>query len=669
LSPQNSVIMSLKTNPATVVSVGGQTYDAKDLDKIHDILHQMANTVSAMKIFPSEHASIAKFVDDLTWKFKSFLDTHGRFEIWISEFSFVCGDTVVYADDIPVKSLPFFFFKDGMQKLYFYEGLDKDEIVDFLEIIKQEARKPAQDSDIVSALWERDFAHIQYYSPDDFLENRILEECGQAEAKPGAPDVAEFSHKAIEIKVDTSKFTGGKIELSDEDREVIRERSAIKELAQEEEPRIALERAASAEPVRLEPIPEEAAPETPSTPPLPEGEEKAEEAAPEPPAPEREEVPEGPAAVDLTMSDPEVRNLEALISSSRKISPDEEFLNLMIEILNLEKGMDHLKTDLDILLEYEIEQIQQGNFRFAALLVQKLRELRDHVAAQSPDKSALFDGFLKGTSSGKTLDAVKSLFKSGAEVDWDSLVEFIRLLGTPALPLAADIFETVPHPESREKILDFIKSINADDPGRLASLAGDERPLLSKAIIGFLGRDFGQKGLSHFAVFLRFKTKELKLEAIHALGQARGELSDKILMGFLNDPDEEIRIEAVSRLDPAEGKPRVLHLIREASARGFRTKSLKEKQAFFSFLGRTRSEEALEFLRKTLEKKHLWLSGRTRQVKLAAVAGLESMRTSAAVGVLENGSRARTRTVRQACSLALNRLKADHPSVRSEDKT
>jgi hypothetical protein len=662
--------MGLKTNPATVVSVGGQTFDAKALDKIHDILHQMANTVSAMKIFPSEHASVTKFIDDLSWKFKGFLDVHGRFEISIAEFSFICGDTIVYADDIPVKSLPFFFFKDGMQRLYFYEGLDRDEIVDFLEIVKREARKPASDSDIVSALWERDFAHIQYYAPDDYLENRILEECGQAEAKPAAPEVAEFAHKAIEIKVDTSKFTGGKIELSEEDQQIIRERSAIKELAQEEEPRIALEKAAAAEPVRLTEEPAEAAaPEARPFSPLPEGEQKPEEAGPEPPGPEPPEALEGPAAVDLTMTDPEVRSLEALVSSSRRISPDEEFLDLMIEILNLEKGMDYLKIDLDILLEYEVEQIQQGNFRFASLLVQKLRELRDHVAEGSADKAALFDAFLKRTSSGKTLDAVKDLFQSGAEVDWDALVDFIRLLGAPALPLAADIFEAVPHPESREKILDFIRIVNADDPGRLASLASDERPLLSKAIVGFLGPDFGERGLPHFAVFLRFRTKDLKLEAIHALGRARGELSDKILMGFLNDPDEDIRIEAVSRLDPMEQKSRIRHLVEEARARGFRAKSLKEKQAVFSYLGRTRSEEALEFLRKTLGKRRFWMSRRTREIKLAAVAGLESMRTSAAIGVLEGGSRTRNRTVRNACSLALNRLRADRTSARNEVRT
>jgi HEAT repeat protein len=643
--------MDSKTTSITMVTSGGPSLDAKALEKIHDILHLLANAVSAMKLFPSEHVSIQKFADDLTWKFKSFLDVHGKFEIWISEFSFVCGDTPVYIDDIPVKSLPFFFFKDGMQKLYFYQGLDGGEILDFLNVVKREAQKPGGDSDIVSALWEKDFPHIQYYAPDDYLENKILEECGQAQSKAPSPDMPEFAHKAIEIKVDTSKFSKGKIELSEEDREIVRQRAAIKDLAKDEEPRIALEKAGGGG----QPVFQAGPPAAESQQAGPEAREpeKAEE---EPAAEAPQEPQSGTDAIDLDMMEPEVHSLEALISSSRSISPDEEFLNLMVEILNLEKDKKTLATNLDILMEYHLDQLQQANFGFAVLLVLKLRELRDHLSAESPEKSALVDSFLKRISGGKTLDAVKELIEGDQPLDWGALVDFIRLLGKPALPLAAYIYESVPSPESQKKILDFIKEANADDPGALARLAADERPLLSRAIIGFLSRDFGKKGLPHFAVFLGFKDPEIKREVIRVLGEARDEMASHILLGFLNDKDEDIRIEAIFRLDPAEAKSRVRHLVKEASSKPFRKRSMKEKQAFLAFLGRTRAEEALEFFRRTIEKKGLWMSARKREMKIAAVAGLEKMGTDEAVGILEKRARAGNRVLREACARALAAL-------------
>jgi HEAT repeat protein len=152
-----------------------------------------------------------------------------------------------------------------------------------------------------------------------------------------------------------------------------------------------------------------------------------------------------------------------------------------------------------------------------------------------------------------------------------------------------------------------------------------------------------------------FKSRDIKLEVIHALGGRRDEMSNKILMGFLKDPDEELRIQAAMKLNPTEEKSRIIHLIHEASDPGFRKKSLKEKQAILSFLGRTRSAEALAFLTEVLGRTTVFPSGKNTEMRLAAVAGLESMGTSEATAALEECARKRGRKVREACAEALAR--------------
>ncbi|HVP90753.1 MAG TPA: hypothetical protein VMS75_05990 [Terriglobales bacterium] len=667
--------MEVKDSPVTLVTTGDQTLDAKAIDKIRDFLHQMGNTVSAMKIFPSEHATIRTFIDDLSRKILGFLDVYGKLELDVEEFSFVCAGKTVYTDEMAIKSLPFFFFKDGTQKLFFYQGLDREEILDFLNLIKREAKKPAGDSDVITALWEKDFAHIQYFAPDEFLENRILQECGfsqrgaPAAAKGPAADVGEFSSKAIEIKVDTSKFSTGKIELNPDDREAVQNRSSLKGLEEDEQPRIALERVADARGPRGgagfgrgSGAAREAGQQPPQVRAQPE-EPEEEERRPSSPSPEKAVAREkgeswlSPVAtMDLSMTEPEVLNIEALVSSSRKISPDEEFLNLMTEILNLEKDPHNFVSTLEILMQYHLEQLLQGNFTFSILIVHKLRELRALLSPGHPEKVAHVEAFLKKIGSARTLEVIKELMDSGQLVDWDGLVEFFRLLGNSALPLAADIYESVPDPESRKKMLEFMRTVALQDIGVLASLAADERPLLSKAIIGFLSGDVGKKGLPHFAVFLGFKRKDIKLEAIQALGRVQDEMANKILLGFLNDADEDLRIQAAMRLNPVEERSRVRHLIEEAGSRSFKAKSLKEKQAILTFLGRTRTEEALDFLRRIALKRGLWMTAKSREMKLAAVSGLESHGTEAASRVLEKAAGSRDKEVREASSQALARL-------------
>ncbi|MHB8095736.1 MAG: hypothetical protein ACYDH0_12450, partial [Candidatus Aminicenantales bacterium] len=206
-------------------------FDPARFEKVREILTTFANTVSSMKIFPSEHASVRRFVDDLTAKAKAFLETYQKLEIGIEEYGFTYMGKMVYRDEMSIKSLPFFFFKDGMQGLFFYQGLDRDEIAEFLDIIRKESRKPQDEGDIVTALWEKDLANIQYFAPDEYLETKILEgeeETSDRGAIPILP--AELASRVIHFDVDKTKMTSGKIELAPEDKEGSAEDGPVVEL-------------------------------------------------------------------------------------------------------------------------------------------------------------------------------------------------------------------------------------------------------------------------------------------------------------------------------------------------------------------------------------------------------------------------------------------------------
>ena len=107
------------------------TASAEDADlavrtgRAKDILVTLANTVSAMKIFPAEHDTVRNFTASLEAKFEDFFEISPRFEVIVAEQSFLYEDRVVYTDETPSKSLPFFFFKDGTEALYFYRGLKR----------------------------------------------------------------------------------------------------------------------------------------------------------------------------------------------------------------------------------------------------------------------------------------------------------------------------------------------------------------------------------------------------------------------------------------------------------------------------------------------------------------------------------------------------------------
>jgi HEAT repeat protein len=599
--------------------------------KAKDILNCMANAVSAMKIFPSDHATVRNFVDALNQKFGNYFRTYQRLQVGVEEYSFTCAGQVVYTDELTIKSLPFFFFKDGAQTLIFYRGLDRREILAFLELVKTVAQKPGGDNDIVAALWESDFSNIQYHAPDEFVENRILAE--KRDSAPEEKDLPELpsdlAHETLEVKVDLAKFSEGRIELKPEDQEKFRWGP------QEED-------AAGIPPTAAE---GEAGP--------------APAAAPE----ASSGMGVSPAAsLDPHLDERELEGLESMIRTNRQIRPEEEFLNLTAEVVYLEEDTAICAASLDVLCDFQLGQIAQGNFPAAVSAIRKMEELKAALGTGAKVKTELVDLALKRLTGPKTTEAVVSLLGTPVPVDWTALLDFFRILGTQTLPTAAGLYESHSDPDVRARLRAFIEEAGTGDPALLSSLANDARPALSLEIIGMLTRIPGDKGILQLSSFLMFKDRTLKLEVIHALGRTPGEAANRVLMGFLNDPDEDLRIQAAMKLDPTEERSRIVHIIKEASTPSFRRKSLKEKQAILSFLGRTRSAEALAFLVEVLTKKTLLPSRRNREMRLAAVAGLEGLGMTEAAEALEEAARSRGRMVREAASEALARLHIVEPA-------
>jgi len=597
--------------------------DKEVVRKAEDILNTMANTVSAMKLFPSDHSTVRNFVDLLSGKFDEYFKTYSRLQVGVEEYSFTCAGQVVYTDEMTIKSLPFFFFKDGTQILYFYRGLGRQELFDFLELIKSVSQKPGDDNDIVAALWESDFSNIQYYAPDEFIENQILaEKREEVQAEKDLPELpSDLAHETLEVKVDLAKFSQGRIELRPEDQEKFRW-------------------APGAGPGAADPASADAGPE------------EVPVAAPEV---SRGLAPSPAAAAEPELTDDEARELEALVHANRVLWPEEQFVNLTTEVVFLESDLSICASSLDVLFDFHLDQLGQGHFPVATMIIGKVRDLQTHLEADAAEKNRLLEATLKRLLGPKTLEAVASLLATTAVVDWTALLGFFKLLGPMTLPMAAGLFEAQRDQSARAQILAFIEETGAQDPGLIVRLANDSRPALSQEIIRILMGLPDDRGIVHLSAFLMFKNRDLKLEVIHALGDRKDEMSNKILMGFLNDPDEELRIQAAMKLNPTEEKSRIVHVIREASDPGFRKKSLKEKQAILSFLGRTRSAEALTYLTACLVRTTLFPSSKNLEMRLAAVAGLASMGTAESQATLEDGTRMRGRRVREACAEALAR--------------
>jgi len=92
-------------------------------------------------------------------------------------------DTPVAGDPTHAKTpdnLAWLFFKDGVRELTFAKGFEENEVIKLLQIIQRARKGAAEEDDLVTMLWEADFAFLRYKYVD------LLQDGGGAELADGS---------------------------------------------------------------------------------------------------------------------------------------------------------------------------------------------------------------------------------------------------------------------------------------------------------------------------------------------------------------------------------------------------------------------------------------------------------------------------------------------------
>ncbi|MGB4705457.1 MAG: hypothetical protein WBI18_10355 [Candidatus Saccharicenans sp.] len=601
-------------------------FDAEAFQKVKELVLSLANTISALKLFPAHHVSARHFRQEFINKLKAFLDHYQKLELEVGEFAFYFQGKPVYQDEISSKSLPFFFYKDGLRALVLYQGMDDQEINDFLDLIRSESMKPVEESDLVNALWLKDLPNVQYYAPEEFIENRILEERSESLQRRGLQIIPqELAGKVVDIRVDREKIFSGRVELRPE------EKQALASFREQELPDL---------------------PETwQQTLSFDEDKASASQEGEEAPRP----VTARPEPVEkFSFSQAELELLNQLVERNRKLSPEEEFLNLMVELLALEKDLERYKANLEVLHGFFTESIKSGRFEIPVLINRKLNELKLLVEKEQPEKIPPLESLVRATASLSILDEIRNLVDQKTEFNYLALLEYIKQFGEQALSFLGELYEKIDHPEFRKETLELIRKTIEGNPSSASFFIDDQKPLLTEALIDLMREMPAKRIIPQFSNFLTLTRPELKIKAIEALSTFQDEMASKILLGFMNDSHPDVRLKATSSLRYVGDESRLLQLIKETSSRSFRQKPFEEKKALFEFLGRTRHPEALRLLRRVFLKKSILPS--STELRLCAVAGLEANQSPEAIELLRRGERFFNRRVREAASQALLRL-------------
>jgi hypothetical protein len=126
---------------------------------VNEIVKGMTKAIKATQMYGPQHPSSRNFFEPFFAKLATFLREHHELSFQVEQFSLIYSGESVYEDFEKETSLAFRFFRDGIRKITFVEGMTPEELLSFLENVSRVSR----DFDVALGLWEADLVHITFY--------------------------------------------------------------------------------------------------------------------------------------------------------------------------------------------------------------------------------------------------------------------------------------------------------------------------------------------------------------------------------------------------------------------------------------------------------------------------------------------------------------------------
>ncbi|GAB4245989.1 MAG: HEAT repeat domain-containing protein [Thermoleophilia bacterium] len=170
--------------------------DPRDLAA--EVCSLLQRAYRAVRFYPPDHPLAGEALDRLAACLETALEDRKPLHLGVGETSFVFEEEEVYRSEDLREGIPFLLFRDGVRRLSFLPGLNRDEILGLVEVLVKAQEVDKSEHDVITMLWERDFAHIDYTVVDPLLEGEAE---GQDEVRRLTDQIGERVQAAADSNI------------------------------------------------------------------------------------------------------------------------------------------------------------------------------------------------------------------------------------------------------------------------------------------------------------------------------------------------------------------------------------------------------------------------------------------------------------------------------------
>ncbi|UCG86212.1 MAG: HEAT repeat domain-containing protein [Gemmatimonadota bacterium] len=134
-----------------------------DSSTVENLIQVLVKGLRAIQLYLPNNPIYQKAVENVRTAFAPVWEEFSELEIQVTESDLIWQGISVYSQPSKSESVAWVLFKDGLRTLTLDVGVEDEEIVAFLEVIKQAQNLPKDAADdLLTLLWEQDFQSIRY---------------------------------------------------------------------------------------------------------------------------------------------------------------------------------------------------------------------------------------------------------------------------------------------------------------------------------------------------------------------------------------------------------------------------------------------------------------------------------------------------------------------------
>jgi hypothetical protein len=167
--------------PAEATEDWGDTSDLP-LEEVRELFVTLSKALRAVQLYDENNPVYQRFVSSLQSEFKKLWVELEELPIRVEETRLTYAGEEVYKSDAKGDSLAFLFYKDGIREFTILPGIEEEELLKFLDVLKQAKDLRPEGDDLLTVLWEADLGCFTYQYVDFLAEGVDLPSAGEGNA-------------------------------------------------------------------------------------------------------------------------------------------------------------------------------------------------------------------------------------------------------------------------------------------------------------------------------------------------------------------------------------------------------------------------------------------------------------------------------------------------------